>query len=214
MKKSLKYFFKNILPYGIVIAIKKKFKANPKDYSCFFEKFGNSVLLSNFKIWSLHSLSKNVRIGDECMLDCTILFEALSGQVIIGNNTYIGNSTIICKSKIQFEDNILVAWGCYFYDHDSHSLNHLDRIEDINKTNIDYWNGLHLIQNKNWNTVASKPIKICSNAWIGMNVIILKGVTIGEGAIVAAGSVVTKDVAPWTLVGGNPAVFLKTLKEQ
>jgi acetyltransferase-like isoleucine patch superfamily enzyme len=103
MKKSLKYFFKNILPYGIVIAIRKKFKANPKDYSCFFEKFGNSVLLSNFKIWSLHSLSKNVRIGDECMLYCTILFEALSGQVIIGNNTYIGNSTIICKSKIQFD---------------------------------------------------------------------------------------------------------------
>ena len=60
--------------------------------------------------------------------------------------------------------------------------------------------------------VVSKPIKICSHAWIGMNVIILKGVTIGEGAIVAAGSVVTKDVAPWTIVAGNPALFVRNIK--
>ncbi|OAX47945.1 CatB-related O-acetyltransferase [Paenibacillus sp. AD87] len=44
-----------------------------------------------------------------------------------------------------------------------------------------------------------------SDAWIGMNAMIMPGVTIGEGAIVAAGSVVTKDVAPYTIVGGNPA---------
>jgi galactoside O-acetyltransferase len=211
MKKSIKYILKNILPYGIVIAIRKKVKASSKDYYKFFENFGNSVLLSNFKIWSLHNLSKNVIIGDSCMLDCTILFETLGGQVIIGNNTYIGNSTIICKTKIEFENNIFIAWGCYFYDHDSHSINYLDRIEDINRQNSDYRNGLNFIQNKNWENVISKPIKICSNVWIGMNVIILKGVTIGEGAIVAAGSVVTKDVAPWTVVGGNPAVFLKKI---
>ena len=65
------------------------------------------------------------------------------------------------------------------------------------------------IENKNWSTVNSKPIKICSNAWIGMNCHILKGVTVGEGAIVGAGSVVTKDVAPWTIVAGNPANYIK-----
>lgn len=46
-----------------------------------------------------------------------------------------------------------------------------------------------------------------------MNCLILKGVTIGEGAIVAAGSVVTKDVKPWTMVGGNPAVYIKDVKD-
>lgn len=50
------------------------------------------------------------------------------------------------------------------------------------------------IAHKNWDVVNSKPITICNDAWIGMNCIILKGVTIGEGAIVGAGSVVTKDV--------------------
>lgn len=46
-------------------------------------------------------------------------------------------------------------------------------------------------------------------AWICAKSIVLKGVTVGEGAVVAAGAVVTKDVAPWTVVGGNPAKFIK-----
>ncbi len=53
---------------------------------------------------------------------------------------------------------------------------------------------------------------IVNKVWIGFNVIILKGVTIGEGAIVAAGAVVTKDVSAWTIVAGNPAVVVKKLK--
>ena len=58
----------------------------------------------------------------------------------------------------------------------------------------------------------SAPIHICSKAWIGTGVTLLKGVTIGEGAIVAAGSVVVKDVPPWTVVGGNPAQIIKNLR--
>ena len=55
------------------------------------------------------------------------------------------------------------------------------------------------------------PIHIKNKAWIGSNATILPGVTIGEGAIVAAGAVVTKDVAPNTIVGGNPAKFIKNI---
>ncbi len=53
------------------------------------------------------------------------------------------------------------------------------------------------------------PIRICDGVWIGARAIILPGVTIGEGAVIAAGAVVTKDVEPWTVVGGNPAKFIK-----
>lgn len=52
-------------------------------------------------------------------------------------------------------------------------------------------------------------IIIEDEVWLGANSIILSGVTIGKGAIVAAGSVVTKDVPPYTIVGGNPAKFIK-----
>ena len=57
------------------------------------------------------------------------------------------------------------------------------------------------------------PVRIGDKAWIGFNAIILKGVTVGEGAIVAAGAVVTKDVPPYTIVAGNPARVIRTLSE-
>jgi len=57
-----------------------------------------------------------------------------------------------------------------------------------------------------------RPIKICDDAWIGAKCIILPGVTIGEAAIIGAGSVVTKNVDPYTLVAGNPAKFIKKIE--
>ena len=55
-------------------------------------------------------------------------------------------------------------------------------------------------------------ITIKDKAWIGFDCIVLKGVTIGEGAVVAAGSVVTKDVPDYAVVAGNPAVIVKYAK--
>ena len=57
--------------------------------------------------------------------------------------------------------------------------------------------------------LVTAPVTICDGVWIGARAIVLPGVTIGEGAVVAAGAVVTKDVEPWTVVGGNPAKFIK-----
>jgi len=61
----------------------------------------------------------------------------------------------------------------------------------------------------------TRPNTICDGVWIGARAILLPGVTIGEGAVVAAGAVVTRDVAPFTVVAGNPAKFIKNreLKE-
>ncbi len=58
-------------------------------------------------------------------------------------------------------------------------------------------------------TLKTKPITIGTRAWICSRAIVLPGVTIGEGGIVGAGAVATKDVAPWTIVGGNPATAIK-----
>jgi acetyltransferase-like isoleucine patch superfamily enzyme len=57
-----------------------------------------------------------------------------------------------------------------------------------------------------------KPVHICRNAWIGAGATILPGVTVGENAVVAAGAVATKDVAPNTIVGGNPAKLIKRIE--
>ena len=98
---------------------------------------------------------------------------------------------------------MLISYECIITDHDSHSIDSEKRKNDLSK----FKNNQMM-----WHEVNSKPIHIKNNAWIGTRSIILKGVTIGEGAVVAAGSVVTKDVPDYTLVAGNPAEIKKKLK--
>ncbi len=68
----------------------------------------------------------------------------------------------------------------------------------------------HDLENR-W-VITCKPIHICRRAWIGAGVTILPGVTVGENAVVGAGSVVTCDVEPDTIVAGNPAKVIKHIK--
>lgn len=210
---SFKYILKNLLPHFLVKRMEKSRPAIKKKFSMEFMTCGNSVLNSAFHVRADKKVKgkKFVSIGDDCILNCKLIFESEMGEIKIGNRVFIGNSEVLCREKIEFGNNIFVSWGCVFYDHDSHSIDYRQRQNDITQLLKDLRAEGPLVENKNWDTVASKPIKVCDNAWIGMKSIILKGVTIGEGAIVAAGSVVTKDVAPWTIVGGNPAVFIREI---
>lgn len=67
----------------------------------------------------------------------------------------------------------------------------------------------HRTDEKNYANKVFKNITIGNNVWIGARAILLNGVNIGDGAVVAAGAVVTKDVPPYTIVGGNPAKIIK-----
>ena len=147
--------------------------------------------------------------GEHCVLDGRFVFERSSGHIKIGDRVHIGSSMLISINDITIEDDVTIAWDCLLYDHNSHSVVWDERKNDTEQEYRDIQSGLNPITNKNWSVVKSAPIHICSKAWIGTGVTILKGVTIGEGAIVAAGSVVTKDVEPWSIVGGNPAQYLK-----
>lgn len=151
-------------------------------------------------------------VGENSIVSGIFIFESPEGNVKIGNHSYIGGGTFISRASIEIGDNVTIAWGGTFYDHDSHSLDYMKRRKDIDDELNDIRNGRCFIANKDWSDVAAKPIRICNDAWIGMNVIILKGVTIGEGAIVGAGSVVTKDVPAWSVAAGNPAKVVKMLK--
>ena len=156
---------------------------------------------------------KYVEIGKDSIISGTFVFESEDGHISIGEHSYIGGGTYISRSSIEIGNNVTIAWGGTVYDHDSHSLNYLDRRKDIDDELSDIRAGRNFIAHKDWSNVPSRPIKICDDAWIGMNVIILKGVTIGEGAVIGAGSVVTKDVPAWTVAVGNPARVVKTLQK-
>lgn len=149
-----------------------------------------------------------VRVGDESTVGCNFIFESDSGEISVGKRTYIGGGTnLISRSSISIGDDVVIACGVYIYDHNSHSLNWRERANDIRLLNEDIRHDRGFLDSKDWSTVQTAPIKICDKVWIGFNAIILKGVTVGEGAVIGAGAVVTHDVRPWTIVAGNPAVI-------
>lgn len=149
-----------------------------------------------------------VKIGDDNLLSASFVVETSKGKITVGNNTFIGGGFFVCAEEISIGSDVMFSWGCTVIDTDAHSLNWEHRRQDVRDWKRGTDEGL-IGKYKDWTHVASKKIEIKDKAWIGFNVIILKGVTIGEGAVVAAGSVVTKDVAPYTLAGGNPAAFIK-----
>jgi acetyltransferase-like isoleucine patch superfamily enzyme len=147
----------------------------------------------------------SVTVGDQCdVQSMSVAFDRPGGRVTIGDRTFIGRSLLVSADSIEIGNDVLISWGCTFADHDSHSTDFTQRKDDV----VNWLQG-----KKNWTHVRSAPIRIGNKVWMGFNTIVLKGVTIGEGAVVAAGSVVTSDVPPWTMVAGNPARVIKKVPE-
>ena len=153
------------------------------------------------------TIEKNkIQIGVGTRIRGELVTWPYSFGIKIGNNSYIGKNTVIRSGEyIQIGDNVLIAHNVNIIDSDSHEFDYIERAESFRKT----VNGFgHPLLKGN---VKTKPIIIEDYAWISYNASILKGVTIGKGAIVAAGSVVTKDVPAFTVVAGNPAKVIKLL---
>ena len=120
-------------------------------------------------------------------LSCFGKDSQLKARITIGRNCSIGDRTEIhAGERVEIGNNVIIAWDCVIMDRDYHSTSQESEV--------------------------LRPVTIGNNVWIGCKAIILKGVTIGEGAVVAAGAVVTKDVAPFMLVAGNPALVIREVK--
>jgi len=144
-----------------------------------------------------------LRIGNRCILANQFVFDAPGGRVIVGDGVFINaNTLVISRSCIEIGNAVKIGWGCVIDDHDSHSLSYLDRIKE---------HDIALAGYPDPRAVGTAPIRICDHAWLGFDVVVLKGITIGEGAVVGARSVVTRDIPPWTIAAGNPARVVKEI---
>lgn len=116
-----------------------------------------------------------------------------SGKLTIGANTTINRySRIVAFEQIEMGDNVMLAQFVTIVDHD-HKFSSSD-------------NGLA------FDGYETKPVRIGNNVWVGEKASILKGCTVGDNVIIAAHSLVNKDVPPNSVVGGVPAKVLKTIK--
>lgn len=152
-----------------------------------------------------------IKIGNNSWMCGTInIFpHNVEAEVKIGEDCYIGDDTRIwCAKSIIIGDRVLIAHNVNIFDTATHPL---DKIERYTHEKLVKEHGMPIILNQK---IPEAAVIIHDDVWIGCNSIILKGVEIGEGSIIGAGSVVTKNVPPNTLVGGNPARVVKVLQKE
>lgn len=107
------------------------------------------------------------------------------GNLVIGDMSCIGPYVEIhCKDKVTIGDNSVISQRSYLYT-----------------ASYDVWSSVMALQ--------TEPITIGNSVWVASRAIILPGTKLGDGCVVAAGAVISKDVQEWTVVGGNPAKELK-----
>lgn len=137
----------------------------------------------------LGGCGKKVNIGRRSLLTYK--------NIYIGDNVSIGDSAMFLSTvaKVKIGNNVMFGPHVFIITGDH-------RIDFIGKYMIDIKEKEKLPEN-------DMDVIVNNDVWIGANVIILKGVTIGEGSVIAAGSVVTKDVGPFSIYGGIPAKKIK-----
>lgn len=172
--------------------IKYLLKIGAEDPTKELKPFYSLQANTNFNAANLIIRNKNVArhclsIGANSQVEGRFIFETQNGSISVGDRTFIGaGTTFISIDKITIGSDVMFSWGCTIADNNAHSLVWEQRKNDVTdwKRGVDENNmGAY----KNWTHVKHAPVIIKDKAWIGFNVIILKGVTIGEGAIVGAG---------------------------
>lgn len=174
-------------------------------------KYDSSSNLDNLRLHNRSNEKKEcLVVGKESIVSGGFYIENSKGFIKIGDRTFIGGGKFISTNKIDIGNDVLISWGCTFMDNNAHSLKWSERKNDVKdwKKGID---NKQVGKFKDWSNVKNAPIIIKDKVWIGFEVVILKGVTIGEGSVIGSRSVVTKDVPDWTIVAGNPAKVIREI---
>lgn len=174
--------------------------------------YGNGVIFfTDIKLYGIPiidiQLNSSCKIGRNCSINSgtyfnrigrnqkTILFAVQGGNIEIGNNVGISSSAIISYNEIKIGNNVKIGGNTVIYDSDFH--------------NLDY----RLRQNIKTDIPKTAPVIIEDDVFIGSHSTILKGVRIGKCSIIAACSVVTKNIPPMEIWGGNPAKLIRKISD-
>ncbi|MEH1823019.1 MAG: acyltransferase [Nostoc sp.] len=198
------YIFVKYIKYIINLAIRLE------KYTSFHH---NSVMQPSVKIFAeanIDNLAKNpdlILIGKDSVIRGQLLVFPHAGKIEIGDSCYIGVGTRIWSAdSIEIGNRVFISHNVNIHDTNSHSIDMDLRYKHF----VAIMSDGHPIHNDF--DIQSEAICIENDVWIGFNSTILKGVKIGKGAIVAACSVVTKDVPEFVVVAGNPAKIVKQIQ--
>jgi len=166
------------------------------------EAGAGTILLATGRIHNQQGVRKAIAIGSNTWVAGELLVFEHSGRIHIGDYCYIGDGARIWSAEdVTIGDRVFVAHGVNIHDNDAHSPSASERHRHFREVVEHGRAGFR-------EDIKMGPIVIEDDAWIGFNSSIMKGVRLGKGSIVGACSVVTRDVAPYTIVAGNPAMVI------
>lgn len=174
----------------LFIVFKVQYKTFPRIKGrMFLRNKGTMQLGSGVRINSLYAANA---IGGQTFMSIKVRPGA---TLKIGNNVALSNSAIYCADHISLEDDVFIGGDCKIYDTDFHSVLYNERLavpEEGKRT---------------------APVCIKKGVLVGTGSIVLKGVTIGEKSVIGAGSVVSKNIPPNEIWGGNPIQFIRKIEQ-
>lgn len=167
-------------------------------------KHASVQLGASARIINIGQHSSQIALGAGTIVNGQLLVFPHGGRITLGEWCYVGDGTRIWSSaSIEIGDRVMISHNVTILDSLTHPLSaelrhqHFRQIATVgHPRNID---------------LGERPVRIGNDAWIAAGAMVLRGVRIGEGAIIGAGAVVTHDVAPWTIVAGNPAHTVRSL---
>lgn len=157
------------------------------------------------RILNASGSSDSIVVGDHCRVEGELFVFAHGGRISVGDWCFIGPDTRVWSAvSVTIGQRVLISHGCNIMDSLTHPIDPVARHE--------HYRAILLGGHPSTLDLDERPVVIGDDAWIAAGATVLRGVTIGNGAIVAAGSVVTSDVAPMTVVAGNPAKLVRSLE--
>lgn len=161
-------------------------------------------LASSARIRNICGDNQHIHVGSHSMVAGELLVFPHGGRISIGEWCYIGEGVRIWSAaNIKIGDRVLISHNVNIFDSLTHPLAARERHAQFRA----------IMTSGHPQTIdlGERPVTLGDDVWIGANACVLRGVTIGEGAVIGAGTVVTHDVAPYTIVAGNPARVIREL---
>ncbi len=171
-------------------------------------EFGVGCYMESAQVFKNFKGKQNpaVVLGDYVSVYCGCSFSVGEhGRVRVGDYSLLNCALIMADEAVEIGAYCLISWNVAIADGDYHPIDAAQRRQDAMALSP------YLPNRPERPKIKTAPVKIGDNVWIGLNAVILKGVTIGDNVVVAAGAVVTRSVPANTIVAGNPAVVVKEL---
>jgi acetyltransferase-like isoleucine patch superfamily enzyme len=159
----------------------------------------NTLITSDYAFKRFRSREAGaLALGANCTMDGVHFAVGQKGRISIGSYCYFTNAVLLCEQELRFGNYVVIGWNTTVADTDFHPLSPAERIADAIACSP-------LGKNAPRPEIPCRPVIIEDDVWIGPNATILKGVTVGAGSWIEAGSLVTRDVPKGSRVLGNPA---------